>query len=480
MGRVLSVDALEDAGIEIVEKVAPLAKLIKESPQASILARHLLDFENIISKEHWNELDRQEKQTLSETEADHIVIPEKQPNKKAERRKYTGYTDKYDIKRCEANFEIAASIKRRADKIRSEDEQRWSETMKGLVFGRLIERARRQEGAMHKQKAENVVKRFRVDTLHQYCQKTFFHLTAPKPDLYFGFHAYVQGDNETGPLRGDDYVENFSVTRLSQLYEADVGFVPSPCKEFFGLKELKIKDLTCFPWAVCEWKHEGKIDTRDEKKAYYQAANGAAVCLTLFANAAVGGRPFPILHDIRPVVCMTFTGPKAKVWVAYVTEVEDGRYRYRMRCIWEGSLRNILDNVKLCVIIENLHFWAMNHLRPWLTSCIDQWRRSIEEREDTESSFGKIGRAATWGSFVSRDDGHLDDDDSYEGSDGEEGSDGDENSETEEDENDDSDESGDEDEEDPDESGDECDGCDCACHNGVYSKTFSIRNRRMS
>ena len=52
-----------------------------------------------------------------------------------------------------------------------------------------------------------------------------------------------------------------------------------------------------------------------------------------------------------------------------------------MQCIWEGSLYNVLDNIKLCVIIENLHFWAMNHLRPWLSSCIDQWKRSIDEFE---------------------------------------------------------------------------------------------------
>lgn len=52
-----------------------------------------------------------------------------------------------------------------------------------------------------------------------------------------------------------------------------------------------------------------------------------------------------------------------------------------MRSIWEGNLLNVLDNIKLCVIIENLHFWAMNHLRPWLSGCIDQWTRVIDEFE---------------------------------------------------------------------------------------------------
>lgn len=58
-----------------------------------------------------------------------------------------------------------------------------------------------------------------------------------------------------------------------------------------------------------------------------------------------------------------------------------------MQCIWEGSLRNVLDNIKLCVIIENLHFWAMNHLRPWLSSCIDQWKRSIDEFESENNRY---------------------------------------------------------------------------------------------
>ena len=92
--------------------------------------------------------------------------------------------------------------------------------------------------------------------------------------------------------------------------------------------EQILKDRTCFPWAVCECKHHGKIDTSFEEYLHCQAANAAAVCLTLFANAAAGGRSSPVLSDIRPVVCMTFVGPRTKVWVAYVTAIEKARYKY--------------------------------------------------------------------------------------------------------------------------------------------------------
>lgn len=147
----------------------------------------------------------------------------------------------------------------------------------------------------------------------------------------------MQGEAECGPLNGDDYIENFGMTRLNRLYEKYItmaderpdlpfGFTPSPCKEFFSAEF--VKDRTCFPWAVCEYKHHGKMDTCFETYLHCQAANTAAVCLTLFANAAAGGRPSPVLSEIRPVVCMTFTGPRTKVWIAYVTAIEKGRYRY--------------------------------------------------------------------------------------------------------------------------------------------------------
>ncbi|KAF2686557.1 hypothetical protein K458DRAFT_415905 [Lentithecium fluviatile CBS 122367] len=436
MKRVLNASALESAGIEFSEQVVTLEELKRESPQARILAQYLIDFKHVISHERWEELDHQDKDHLSATERDHIVIPEKLPKEKSHPYRYQGFIDRYDIRRCEANFDLASRIKKKADDIRSKDEDRWTEVIKDCVFERLREQARKEEGATYNRRAVNALKRFRVESDHiwyfgrevlkEYCQQTHFELTAPKPDLYLSFHAYLQGDAECGPLSADDYIENFSVTRLSQLYEEypelarklarrdripQFGFTSSPCKKFYDVGSFK--DRACFPWAVCEWKHHGKIGTCVEDFLYCQAANAAAVCLTLFANAAAGGRSTPVLDDIRPVVCMTFTGPKSKVWVAYVTEVEAGRrYKYRMRCIWEGDLRVVLDNVKLCVIIENLHFWAMNYLRPWLSSCVDQWRRSIAEMEDVESESAEsdsslnysLRRAATLDDFLNQED----------------------------------------------------------------------------
>jgi hypothetical protein len=111
-----------------------------------------------------------------------------------------------------------------------------------------------------------------------------------------------------------------------------------------------------------------------------------------------------------------------------------------MRCIWEGNLQDAVDNIKLCVIIKNLHFWAMNHLRSWLSSCIDRWRRSIavlmDEEDSASDSTGSgsslnfaFKRAATLEDFVYQDEGSAYGSDSYEDSNDEYEDSDDENSE---------------------------------------------------
>lgn len=57
--------------------------------------------------------------------------------------------------------------------------------------------------------------------------------------------------------------------------------------------------------------------------------------------------------------------------------------------MWQGSLFNVIDNIKLCLILERLHFWAMNYLRPWLSGCIDQWRRSSQLIKDEQAYDGE-------------------------------------------------------------------------------------------
>lgn len=191
-------------------------------------------------------------------------------------------------------------------------------------------------------------------------------MTAPKPDLFFAFHAYKEYTSEGGPLSIDDNIHNFTITELcrnNEIYEKlatktwkqgkrPFGFYPSPCKQFYGVKATSYKDSYCFPWSVAEWKHHGKIGTREEtSKLFCQAANGAAVCLTLFACAASGGQPGDFLSDIRPVVYFTFTGHVARVWIGYITEIRRGCFKYvstpgsKFRALIDILLTNVADAV---------------------------------------------------------------------------------------------------------------------------------------
>jgi hypothetical protein len=171
----------------------------------------------------------------------------------------------------------------------------------------------------------------------------------------------MQGELECGPLHGDDYIENFGITCLNRLYEKytpmirkrrniSFGFTPSPCKEFYSTES--VKDRVCFPWAVVECKHHGKINTTFEEYVHCQAANAAAVCLTLFANAAAGGRPSPIQSEIRPVMCITFVGPRIKVWIAYVTAIKKARYEYVRHTQFSFAPKNVLTLIAHAVHLE--------------------------------------------------------------------------------------------------------------------------------
>jgi len=45
-----------------------------------------------------------------------------------------------------------------------------------------------------------------------------------------------------------------------------------------------------------------------------------------------------------------------------------------MQCVWEGDIRWIIDTLKFLAILDNIKFWVVHHFRPWVSSCLDQWR----------------------------------------------------------------------------------------------------------
>ena len=173
--------------------------------------------------------------------------------------------------------------------------------------------------------------------METYTKESFNPISAPKADAFLSFHAHERNMSDGGSLRQDDYIQNFSQTRLIELYEKsermnrqendwNCSFTPSPSRSFYTAANNK--DRICFPWAICEIKHQGHINNSEEQFLFCQAANGAAVSLTLLANAAAAGFKEPPIHEIRPVVVFTFTGPVTRVWLAYVWGIEDHCYKY--------------------------------------------------------------------------------------------------------------------------------------------------------
>ena len=122
-----------------------------------------------------------------------------------------------------------------------------------------------------------------------------------------------------------------------------------------------------------------------------------------------------------------------------------------MQCIWKGDLRNTWDAVQLCRIVENLHYWIVRHFRPWVSSCLDSWRRSLEGNYEIDKNGVANAGSYNKGSETSSENGEADYDiDDMDGSDDREGSEDDEDDEEEEDEEEEDEEEEDDDDDDED------------------------------
>ena len=165
-------------------------------------------------------------------------------------------------------------------------------------------------------------------------------LTAPKPDLFCAFNAHLENPSRSPSaidFGDDEMIRNFSFAHLEKLANhflvdgLERGFHPGPVLNFTRNKnkiQENIKQYTCFPWLVGEWKHAGKSNTQSEQHMQRQAANCAAAALAILANLAVKGQRRPDIKEIRPVVAITSVGAEVRAWVAYVDKVDITKYEF--------------------------------------------------------------------------------------------------------------------------------------------------------
>ncbi|KAL9614707.1 MAG: hypothetical protein Q9167_000836 [Letrouitia subvulpina] len=52
----------------------------------------------------------------------------------------------------------------------------------------------------------------------------------------------------------------------------------------------------------------------------------------------------------------------------------------RMQCIWTGNIRNPWDAAQLCSIVDKVAEWFFYIYRPWISTCLDQWKASEADK----------------------------------------------------------------------------------------------------
>ncbi|MCJ1391944.1 hypothetical protein MMC18_004811 [Xylographa bjoerkii] len=249
--------------------------------------------------------------------------------------------------------------------------------------------------------------------------KTSPYPSRSKPDLFFAFPIHIDSD-EAGSTSSRFY-NQFSLTKLAHLQKSGLCSCPTVDLDQFlsehkkrspqvtdqqresreGSRrsgengpetaasegsngnendERKLSDyrLLCFPWAIVELKPPDSAKA-DVLYCYCQTANGASSSLTLLEQLTKHRGKAHAQEPIPPILSLSFIGSEVKVWLAYtkISGVYDSwknpcwRFVHHSTCIWEGSLKDTLDAVRLSRILDNALFWALRRFRPWVAHHLD-------------------------------------------------------------------------------------------------------------
>ncbi|KAF4970775.1 hypothetical protein FZEAL_9973 [Fusarium zealandicum] len=179
-------------------------------------------------------------------------------------------------------------------------------------------------------------------------------------------------------------VEPFSWSTLKKLHE--FGLQPAPSRIFE--KPPREANLKCYPWLVVEHKKEMEEARGPERVVCCQAANAAAYAVNIVRQSAQYAVELPGQAQIPPIPVITTIGPCVRVWIMYFAkdfnapcsqeethEVTTKRRKegYIMRTVWNGDMTKLADIVKLQMILENTHTWAMRAFKPLVSSYLEQW-----------------------------------------------------------------------------------------------------------
>jgi hypothetical protein len=153
---------------------------------------------------------------------------------------------------------------------------------------------------------------------HARTQKNDDHrLTAPKPDLTYGFPIYKSTDDLPKALKDMDIARNFLADTIRRFNDPPWELKPSLTTKIYqeDNAELRTSDLVCFPWAVVEVKRRS-TDEGVKDFCYQQAANASATALDIMTRLfkTSDGR---VTDDLPPIIAFTCNGPELGLWLTF-------------------------------------------------------------------------------------------------------------------------------------------------------------------
>ncbi|KAH7242729.1 hypothetical protein BKA59DRAFT_481243 [Fusarium tricinctum] len=222
---------------------------------------------------------------------------------------------------------------------------------------------------------------------------SFESVKQPKPDHAFFLPIYHSANNTGIPaisdpearrwneVQGPFGTEPFSWSTLKKLNE--FGLQPTPRRIFN--QQPREADLKCYPWFIVEHKKENE----SERDVCCQAANATASAISLVQHSAQYAVKLLDEAHVPPIPAMTTIGPRVTIWLMYygkgfdapcsrrsTNEVTTKRRKegHIMQAVWKGDMTELVDTLKLQMILDNVHTWAMRVFKPLISTYIEQWK----------------------------------------------------------------------------------------------------------
>ncbi|KAF2818062.1 hypothetical protein CC86DRAFT_461261 [Ophiobolus disseminans] len=276
-----------------------------------------------------------------------------------------------NLKSCKKVAKIACSLG-------PDSEEGWVHFWRSYTFTIASEKAREQPGFHHvldSWSLEGNCTWMEFPNLHPR-DTNLARRTRPKPDLTYAFPILKTFSNDLHGFERDDFTKSFSATSLGTLTQRGIICAPTTgLRNWMKTRDhtsLRSADLSCFPWAVVEFKRESRPRLSLEERCYCQAANASAAAFDLRMQLLT--KDFDDAGStVPPVIAFTCVGHIVKVWLTYSEAAEPRHHNTQVRrmiCIWSTSVQLTWGVATLQAIVMNMHTWATRLLKPRIQASV--------------------------------------------------------------------------------------------------------------